>query len=137
MAEAFTVDVQISVTPEDAWRVIGDPCAVPRWYPTYVSCELKGDVRRLRRADGGELVERMLTRDEAGMSYSYSVISGAPLRSHWASFTVVPDPNGCRLIWETRAQHEDPSIDMRERLAGRQQEALLGLKALLESGDES
>jgi hypothetical protein len=41
------------------------------------------------------------------------------------------------LVWETRAEHEDPTINMRERLAGRQQEALLGLKTLLESGEES
>jgi len=134
MANAFSVWVDVAVTPEQAWVVIGDPRAVPRWYPTYVACDLDGDVRTLRRADGGELVERLLERDEQGRTYAYTVLSGVPLRSHRASFTVEPSEVGSRIIWHTEAEHEDPEIDMEARLADRQREALQGLKALLETG---
>jgi len=133
MSEPFDVSVDVAVTPDEAWAVIGDPLAVPRWYPTYVSCELAGGIRTLRRADGGELVERMLERDDTACTYAYSVVSGAPLRRHRASFTVVPAAGGCRIIWHTDAEHEDPAIDMQARLADRQREALEGLKRLLES----
>jgi hypothetical protein len=134
MVNAFSVSVEVAVTPDKAWAVIGDPCAVPRWYPTYVSCVVEGGVRTLRRADGGEMVERLLERDEAGYSYAYSVVSGVPLRSHRASFTVQPSEIGSRIIWHTEAEHEDPEIDMEARLADRQREALQGLKTLLEAG---
>ena len=107
---------------------------VPRWYPLYVSCTVEGDVRTLQRADGAELVERLIDRDEERRTYSYSVISGLPLRHHHARFTVDPAPGGCRIIWETTAEHRDVLVDMKERLAGRQREALEGLKALLETG---
>lgn len=134
MRTAFSVSVDVAVTPEEAWAVIGDPLAVPRWYPTYVDCTLTGDVRVLRRADGAELVERLLERDDDGRSYAYSVISGVPLRYHRASFRVEPRGAGSRIVWHTDAEHNDPDVDMQERLADRQREALGGLKALLESG---
>ena len=134
MATAFDVSVDVAVSVDDAWAIIGDPLGVPRWYPTYVACELVGDTRTLRRSDGSELVECILERDELAHTYAYSVISGAPLRSHRASFTVVPADGGCRIIWHTEAEHEDPEIDMQARLADRQRDALEGLKRLLETG---
>jgi len=134
MRKAFEVSVDVAVTPDAAWAVIGDPLAVPRWYPTYVSCVVVGDTRTLRRADGGVLIERLLERDDAARTYAYSVVSGVPLRSHRASFSVVPADGGCRVVWYTDAEPEDPKIDMEARLADRQREALDGLKRLLETG---
>lgn len=134
MPEPFSVAVDVAASPDQAWAVVGDPCGVTRWYPLYVSCTVEGDVRTLQRADGAELVERLIDRDEERRTYSYSVISGLPLRYHHARFTVDPAPGGCRIIWETTAEHRDVLVDMKERLAGRQREALEGLKALLETG---
>ena len=48
--------------------------------------------------------------------------------------TVVPTDAGCRVVWSTHAVHEDPSIDMEERLVDRQMEALQGLRDVLEGG---
>lgn len=134
MPESFYVSVDIAVPPERAWEVVGDPCGVTRWYPLYQSCTVDGDRRMLRRSDGVELVERINDRDDAGMTYSYSVLSGLPLTYHYARFTVRPADGGCRVLWETAAEHENPTVDMRARLEGRQAEALQGLKRLLESG---
>jgi hypothetical protein len=133
MSKAFSVSVDVAVPPERAWSVIGDPCGVPTWYHAYVSCEVDGDRRTLRRADGVELTERLLQRDDDRRTYTYSVIAGVPLRQHHARFTVDPAPGGCRIIWETSAEHLDPEVNMEERLAGRQREALEGLKGLLEA----
>ena len=132
MGDAFTVRVEIAAPPEAVWAVIGDPEAVPRWYPTYTSARVEGDVRVLRRADGVEITERLLERDEAGMSYAYSVTGGLPLARPRAAFTVVPGPGGSAVVWRTEAVHEDPSVDMEARLAPRQREALEGLRALVE-----
>src|SRR5204863_8042121 len=70
MANDYAVSIDIDAPPEAVWAVVGDPVGIPRWYATYVACEVDGDVRRLRRADGGELVERILERDEPGRSYA-------------------------------------------------------------------
>jgi len=89
-------------------------------------------VRTLARADGALLVEEILSRDDAAMTYTYAVTGGLPLAEHEASFTVVPTDTGCRVAWQTHAVHEDPSIDMEERLVDRQREALEGLRDVLE-----
>ena len=134
MANRFSVSVDIAAAPEAVWAVVGDPDAVPRFYPTYVSCAVDGDERRLLRADGGELVERLVDRDEARRFYSYSVLSGAPLRDHLASFEVVAVEGGSRVVWSTSGTPEDPGADLEARLADRQREALSRLKALVETG---
>jgi hypothetical protein len=134
MSEPFSVSVDVAVSPDRAWSLVGDPCGVTSWYPTYVSCEVDGDRRTLRRADGVELIERLLDRDDERRTYAYAVVAGLPLHYHHARFTVDPTSDGCTIVWETTAEHKDPLIDMKARLAGRQQEALGGLKRLLETG---
>lgn len=134
MPESFYVAVDVAVPPERAWEVVGDPCGVTRWYPLYESCTVEGDRRMLRRSDGVELVEHLNDRDDAKMTYSYSVVAGLPLTYHYARFSVQPAPVGCRVVWETAAEHQNPTVDMRSRLEDRQAEALRGLKRLLETG---
>jgi len=133
MANDYEVSIDIDAPPDAVWEVVGDPVGIPRWYTTYVECEAEGDVRRLRRADGGELVERLLERDEEGRSYAYEIVSGVPLTGHQASFEVRPQGGGSRVIWRTRGEPVDGS-DLEARLAPRQLEALGSLKALIEAG---
>lgn len=132
MGADFGAEIELAVSPEVAWALVGDPCAVTAWYPLYTTCNLEGSTRTLRRADGAAVVEDLLLRDDAAMTYSYAVTSGLPLAEHEASFTVVPTEGGCRVVWRTHAVHDDPSIDMEERLADRQREALEGMRSVLE-----
>jgi len=134
MGADFGVEIDVAVPAADAWALVADPCGVPKWYPLYLECTLDGNVRTLSRADGAVLVEEILSRDDDAMTYSYAVTDGLPLAEHHASFTVVPTDAGCRVVWSTHAVHEDPSIDMEERLVDRQMEALQGLRDVLEGG---
>lgn len=134
MANRFEVTVDIAASPDAVWQVVGDPCGVTRWYSAYVGCEVDGDMRTLRRADGAVLVERLLERDEDRRRYSYTVLSGVPLRSHHASFEVRAAEGGSRVVWVTEGEPEDPAADLEARLAGRQREALASLRALIEDG---
>ena len=59
---ALTID--IDAPPDEVWAFIGDPTTVPRWYPKYVSCEVDGDTRTLRSAEGAVLHEALLERDD-------------------------------------------------------------------------
>lgn len=132
METTWELTVDIAAPPDAVWDLVGDPAGVPRWFTKYVAAEVTGDTRVLRRADGGELVERLLGRDEARRSYSYAVIAGAPVASHEASFEVREAPGGSRVVWRTTAAGSDPELDMQERLAPAQREGLDRMKRLLE-----
>jgi len=131
MGADWDVHIDLPVSPAEAWAVVGDPCGVPQWYPLYERCTLDGNVRTLERSDGAVLVEELLTRDDDALTYSYAVTGGLPLAEHEASFAVLPTEGGCRVVWHTHAVHEDSSVDMEERLADRQRDALEGLRTLL------
>ena len=132
MGSQWDVTLDVEAAPDAAWAVVGDPCGVTKWYALYTSCRTEGNTRTLERADGAVVVEDLLTRDDAAMTYSYTVTAGLPLAEHEASFRVEPRGTGSRIIWRTYAVHEDASVDMEERLADRQREALEGLRALLD-----
>ena len=132
MANEYTLTIDVDAAPETVWSVVGDVTAVPRWFAKYVQCEVVGDVRTLRSAEGAELVERLLERDDAARTYAYTVTAGPPLRSHRASFTVVPREGGSTIVWHTRAEFLDESIDTEDRLAAGQRAGLERLKELCE-----
>jgi len=131
---AWALTVDIDATPESVWRFIGDPTTVPQWYPKYVACEVDGDRRVLRTAEGAELHERLLERDDARRFYSYSVVSGAPVASHLASFEVTAEGAGSRVRWATQAEPLDPATDIRARLTASQTDALDRVKRIVEGG---
>lgn len=132
MRKTWDVEIDVAVSPDAAWELVGDPEGVPCWYPLYENCVVEGGIRTLERADGVTLVERLIDRDDERRYYSYGVIDGLPLAHHEASFEVREADGGSRVVWHTVAEHEDPDIDMEERLAERQIEALGGLKRVLE-----
>ena len=131
---SWELTVDVDVPPGEAWALVGDPTSVPRWYPKYVACEVDGDTRVLRSAEGAELRERLIERDDAARLYSYSVLSGAPVRSHRAGFAVTPREGGCRIAWWTEAEPADPSADLEGRLTPTQTDALGRMKEILEEG---
>ena len=129
----WTLTVDIAADPDAVWAVVGDPVGVPKWFTKYVSATVDGDARTLVNDQGGELVERLLERDDARRYYSYSVIAGPPLAHHEASFEVVAEGAGSRVIWTTDTEGKDPAVDMRARLEPAQTEGLQTLKELLEA----
>lgn len=134
MANEYTLTIDVDADPDVVWAIVGDPTGVPRWFSKYVEATVEGDIRTLRTAEGAELVERLLERDEAGRSYAYTVIAGPPLASHHASFTVTQRDAGSTIVWHTNAVFQDPSIDTEERLAAAQRGGLQRLKELCEAG---
>lgn len=133
MANDYELTIDVDASADAAWAVVGDVTSVPRWYPKYVTCEVDGDIRTLRSTDGGELVERLLDRDESERRYAYTVIAGPPLRSHFASFQVLPHGGGSTIVWHTRATFLDDSVDTEDRLGASQRDGLERLKALCEA----
>ena len=129
---AWELAIDVDAPPEAAWALVGDPRSVPRWYPKYVTAEVEGDQRVLTSAEGAVLTERLLARDDAARTYSYSVVSGAPVRSHRAGFAVAPRGTGSRITWWTEAEPADPAADLEGRLRPTQAGALRRMKEILE-----
>ena len=69
-------------------------------------------MRILERADGVNLQERFLSRDEQAMTLTSTVLAGLPVTDHLNVFRVEPLHPGCRVTWWTRAEPEDPSVDL-------------------------
>lgn len=131
---AWELGIDVDVPPEAAWALVGDPTSVPRWYPKYARAEVGGDRRVLTSAEGAVLDERLLDRDDAARTYSHSVLSGAPVRSHRAGFAVTDRGGGCRITWWTDAEPTDPEADLEGRLTPTQADALRRMKEILERG---
>ena len=73
-----------------------------------------------------------MDRDEARRFYAYSVLSGAPVASHRASFEVIALGTGARVIWLTDAEPSDPAVDLEARLTPTQTDALARVKQIVE-----
>ncbi len=129
---SWQLTIDVDAPPDTVWAFIGDPTTVPRWYPKYVSCTVDGDTRVLRSAEGAELREVLMDRDDARRFYAYSVLSGAPVASHRASFEVTALGTGSRVIWSTDAEPSDPAVDLEARLTPTQTDALVRVKQIVE-----
>jgi hypothetical protein len=129
----WELSIDVDASPDAVWAIVGDPTAVPRFYPKYVGVEVEGNTRLLYSAEGAVLNERIVERNEAERWYEYSVISGAPVDEHLARFEVRErDGGGSTIVWRTEAEPSDPSADLEGRLTPTQQDALRRLKAIAE-----
>jgi carbon monoxide dehydrogenase subunit G len=97
MAEG-AVDVTVAVAPDEVWEKVGDFGGVADFFPGIESFRLEGDERVIGMF-GMEVRERLLSRDDATRTISYSVVAGVPLDSHTATITVEPAGDGSKVTW--------------------------------------
>jgi uncharacterized protein YndB with AHSA1/START domain len=100
-----TATLDLPVSPERVWELIGGFDSLPDWLP-YISSSVTADggrVRRLRNEDGGMIVERLVAFDEAARSYSYAIIAAPfPVTAYLSTLSVheVPgQPGASRVEW--------------------------------------
>jgi mxaD protein len=92
------VDVTVDATPDAVWAKVGDFAGVGDFFPGIDSFRLEGEDRIIGMF-GMEIRERLLSRDEATRTLSYSVVDGVPLESHTATITVEPAGDGSKVTW--------------------------------------
>lgn len=97
MAEG-AVDVTVGAAPDKVWEKVGDFGGVGDFFPGIDSFRLEGDDRIIGMF-GMEIRERLLSRDDATRTISYSVVEGVPLDSHQATITVEPEGDGSKVTW--------------------------------------
>ncbi len=133
MANDFEVGVDVAAAPDRVWPLAGDPGRIGEWFAPVVACEVDGDQRTVTMGSGAVLVER-IERDDAGRSYSYTVLTGIPgLRSHRATIRVVEAPGGSQVLWRQTATSEVEGYDIESRLGGVMIAGLERLRDIVES----
>jgi hypothetical protein len=80
------------------WEKVGDFGGLGEFFPGIESFRLEGDDRVIGMF-GMEIRERLLGKDDAARTLTYSVIDGVPIDSHTATITVEEEDGGSRVIW--------------------------------------
>ena len=94
---------QVYVSPDQLWELIGGFNALPNWHPAVEKSELdsEGSVRTLSLAGGGQIVERLESRDHDERVYSYSIMnSPLPVANYTATIRVREDEGGKNSVVE-------------------------------------
>jgi hypothetical protein len=90
VAKASAV-IEIPVSAEQVWQLVGGFNSLPDWLPFIVKSEPSegGRVRHLQTADGGVVVERLQSFDNVARTYSYSISeSPFPVSEYLATLKV-------------------------------------------------
>ncbi|WP_236194399.1 SRPBCC family protein [Pseudomonas glycinae] len=98
-----TIDIPVSA--DQVWQLIGGFNSLPDWLPFIPNSELSegGRVRTLQTADGGVVVERLETFDNAGKMYSYSIEQAPfPATDYLATIRVQAQGQGAKVTWSGR-----------------------------------
>lgn len=99
---AASIDVPVSA--DRVWRLIGGFDSLPDWLPYIPASELAegGRVRRLTTEEGGVIVERLEAFDDHARTYSYSIVQAPfPVTDYRATIAVheVPGTPACHVEW--------------------------------------
>jgi len=103
MAQA-TASIDIPVPADQVWQLIGGFGSLPDWLPYVPNSELHegGRVRHLANPDGATIVERLITFDHPGRSYSYAILQAPFPVTNYLSTLRVKETNGgtgARVEW--------------------------------------
>jgi hypothetical protein len=103
-----TKTLDLHVSADDVWDVIGDYNGLARWNAGVARSDLSngGKRRTLTLKAGGSVVEDLIDYDWKGRRYSYSIIESAlPLARHKATISVVErGPNMSTVHWTCEFQ---------------------------------
>lgn len=127
--------VTVAAPPEKTWAAIGNFCGIGDWHPAVENCDASvkdgRTVRTLSLKGGGTLIEAELSRNEAGRSYTYTILEGSlPVSDYASTIAVTPNGDGSRVTWlgsfEAKGANEAKA---QETIAGIYQSGLDALAA--------
>ncbi|MFI6339463.1 SRPBCC family protein [Streptomyces sp. NPDC050535] len=99
-----TASIEVPVSPDRAWQLIGGFGSLPDWLPYIPTSELGegGRVRTLQDEGGGVIVERLEAFDNTARAYTYSILRAPfPVTGYLSTLTVhtVPGQDTARVEW--------------------------------------
>lgn len=101
------IEKQIKCSADSLWELFADVTRSD-WVPFADEIIFENDVRTFKMDGVGEIQEKIIEKDKAKKSLTYSVIkSPAPLSYHLANITVVEDNNFSKLIWTSEVEPDE------------------------------
>ena len=97
-----SVTAPSTLAPDALWKKVGDFCGIGTWHPAVEKCALGGDgkQRTLSLKGGGTIVETLEKMDDAGHSYTYTIVSGPlPVANYHSTLSVSAGAKGSVLSW--------------------------------------
>jgi len=100
---------KVGAPAKRCWELLSNFGGVADMSPMIQSCDVEGEgvgaVRTLGLPGGAKLQERLEAHDEAGMTYSYSIIGDhpLPLADYYSTVTIEPaGDDACTVDWRGR-----------------------------------
>ena len=93
-------------TPDEVWAKVGDFGGVGDFFPGIESFRLEGDDRVIGMF-GMEIRERLLARDDAARTITYSVVEGVPDREPHGHHRGEPEGDGSKVTGPTTSTPDE------------------------------
>jgi hypothetical protein len=103
---ATLVHEQYTASPSAAWDLVGDFEGIAKVFPAVTDVAIDGDVRTFSMS-GMRISERLVRRDDATRTLTYSIIDGVPIEEHEATMVVEPNDGGCTITWSVTTTPEE------------------------------
>ena len=89
--------LRIQRNARDVWKLVGDPSALPRWFPGVVDAQVDGTKRVITTASGISLPEEIVTNDPIQRRFQYRLTAGI-VRNHLGTIDVFDLGEGRSLV---------------------------------------
>ena len=123
-----TARIDISAPTSDVWALVGQFGGLDEWMAGVDACVVDGDLRTVSTM-GMEITERLVGRDEAARTITYSIEGeGAPVQSHQATISVLEADGGSEVTWDVTVEPAEAEGMFRDIYQG----ALDSLKTAVE-----
>lgn len=123
--------VRINRPAADVWAVVGDPAALPRWFPGIVDAKVDGTTRIVTTGAGLPMPEEIITCDPLLRRFQYRIT--APMfRQHLSTIDVIDLEDDTALAMYS--VDAEPSV-LALTIGGAAGAALEHLKTMLEQGE--
>jgi carbon monoxide dehydrogenase subunit G len=124
--------VRINRSPDEVWKVVSDSSLLGRWLSGVQGATVDNGVRRVALGGDLEIVEDIVTNDDAMHRFQYAITSSPqPITSHLATIDVLEDGDGALVIYSADLQPDESGPGMGKAL----ERGCQGLKKYLESSD--
>jgi len=132
------VSVNINVSPEKAWEIIGAVDGVNKWLAPIETCRIEGDKRYCSTGEG-RFEEDILKVDHESRELYYAIPEQnmIPVRNILGMMKVREgDDNNSVVDWQWRFDVEENSeAQAKEMLVGIGQMGIQGIETLIQSGN--
>ena len=89
--------LRIDRAPDDVWSLVGDPTALPRWFPGVAAAQVDGTTRVITTDSGIPMPEEIVTNDRLQRRFQYRITSPI-VRNHLGTIDVFDLGDGSSLV---------------------------------------